>query len=94
MNWKVFRRIFYNEIHPDELVDCSLCSLEIPADGVGEDPDPPLDVGEHGDDGGGEHEPLPGERVGQQLEDGPLKGGSQSRNASMILVRFSQNSFS
>ena len=51
-----------------------LDSLEIPADGVGEYPDPPLDVREHGDDGGGEDEPLPGERIGQQLEDGPLKG--------------------
>ena len=52
----------------------ALDSLEIPADGVGEYPDPPLDVREHGDDGGGEDEPLPGERIGQQLEDRPLKG--------------------
>ena len=52
----------------------ALHSLEVPADGVGEDPDPALDVGEHGDDGGGEDEPLPGEGLRQHLEEGPLKG--------------------
>ena len=61
-------------IHNLSSIKPALHLLEVPADGVGEDPDPALDVGEHGDDGGGEDEPLPGEGLRQHLEEGPLKG--------------------